>query len=162
MDEKNVLSLFHPTSENLPMTNDLAANTDVVRRLFLECFSGGNLDVLDEIIAPDFVFEYPNLPSGKEGLKAIVQKNNESFADWQFTLHDEISQGDRVVVRWSASGTHVGSFLGETPTGKTVELKGISIYEVRDGLLQKDWVEPDNLDFLGQLGLLPPMTFAED
>jgi len=140
----------------------LEQNKEVVRRLFLECFSGGHLEVIDEIVAPDFEFEYPNLPAGVEGLKAIVRKNNESFEGWHFELHDVIAADDKVVVRWTGFGTHVKSFLGESPTGKRVELRGISIYVVRDGIIRKDWVEPDHLAFLSQLGLLPPMDFAGD
>ena len=137
-------------------------NKEVVRRLFMDCFSGGNLEVLDEIISPEFEFEYPNLPPGIEGLKAIVKKNNECFNGWQFTMHDVLAVDDKVVVRWSASGIHVKSFLGESPTKKKVQLKGIAIYLLKNGMILKDWVEPDNLGFLTQLGVLAPIDFAAD
>ena len=137
-------------------------NKEVVRRLFMDCFSGGNLEVLDEIISPEFEFEYPNLPPGIEGLKAIVKKNNECFKGWQFTMHDVLAVDDKVVVRWSASGIHVKSFLGESPTKKKVQLKGIAIYLLKNGMILKDWVEPDNLGFLTRLGVLAPIDFAAD
>lgn len=135
-------------------------NKEVVRKLFMDCFSGGNLEVLDEIISPEFELEYPNLPPGIEGLKAIVKKNNECFEGWQFTMHDVLAVDDKVVVRWSASGIHVKSFLGESPTKKKVQLKGIAIYLLKNGMILKDWVEPDNLGFLTQLGVLAPIDFA--
>lgn len=140
----------------------LEKNKQVVSRLFRDCFSGGHLEVIDEIISPDFEFEYPNLPAGVEGLKAIVKKNNECFEGWHFEMHDVLAVDDKVVVRWSASGIHVRPFLGESPTGKEVELKGISIYMLRDSIICRDWVEPDNLGFITQLGALPPMEFAAD
>ena len=140
----------------------LEENKQVVRRLFLDCFSGGHLEVIDEIISPNFEFEYPNLPEGIEGLKAIIKKNNECFEGWHFTMHDVLAVDDKVVVRWTASGTHVKSFLGEAPTEKEVEFKGISIYMLENGLIRKDWVEPDHLGFLTQLGVLSPMDFATD
>ncbi len=140
----------------------LEENKQVVRRLFLDCFSGGHLEVLDEIISPDFEFEYPNLPEGIEGLKAIIKKNNDCFEGWHFTMHDVLAVDDKVVVRWTASGTHVKSFLGEPPTEKEVELKGISIYMLKNGVIRKDWVEPDHLGFLTQLGVLSPMDFGTD
>ena len=77
-------------------------------------------------------------------------------------MHDVLAVDDKVVVRWTASGTHVKSFLGEAPTEKEVELKGISIYMLENGLIRKDWVEPDHLGFLTQLGVLSPMDFATD
>lgn len=135
-------------------------NELVVKRLFMECFSGGQLDVLDDIIADDFLFEYPNLPAGIEGLRTIVQKNNESFEGWQFTIHDMFSADNRVCARWSSSGKHVSSFLGEPVTGKIIHLKGISIYWLRDGKIYRDFVEPDNLAFMTELGLFAPVDFS--
>ena len=55
------------------------------------------------------------VPEGLEGIKAIVQKNNDSFTGWQFTMHDALCDGGKVTVRWSASGKHVNSFMGEQP-----------------------------------------------
>jgi predicted ester cyclase len=137
-------------------------NKQVVQRLLMDCFSGGHIEVLDEIISPDFEFEYPNLPPSIEGLKALVKKNNESFKGWQFSIHDMLADGDKVALRWSASGVHVKSFLGEPPSGKEVRLKGLSIYQLRDGLIWKDWVEPDNLGFMTQLGLVAPVDFLAE
>lgn len=135
-------------------------NQQVVRKLLMECFSGGHLDVLDEVISEDFEFEYPNPPSGMEGLRAIVRKNNTCFEGWQFEVHDIFASSEKVSLRWSASGTHVKSFLGEPVTGKMIYLRGISIYWLRDGKIFKDWVEPDNLGFMTELGLVAPVDFT--
>jgi predicted ester cyclase len=154
--------------ESTTQQNDVAKpavaeqNKEVVRRLLMDCFSGGNLEVLDEIISPEFEFEYPNLSPGIEGLKALVKKNNECFEGWQFTMHDVLAVDDKVVVRWSASGIHEKSFLGESTTKKKVQLKGIAIYLLKNGMILKDWVEPDNLGFLTQLGVLAPIDFTAD
>ena len=143
-------------------TNQEASNVAVVRRLLLECFSGGRIEVLDDVIAPGFEFEHPNTPPGIEGLKAIVKKNNETFENWQFTIHDHLADGDKVAIRWSATGRHANSFMNEEPTGADVELKGLSIYQLEDRRITKDWVEPDNLGFLSQLGVIPPVDFVEE
>ena len=137
-------------------------NKKVVKRLLMDCFSGGRLEILAEVVSPDFEFEYPNLPGGMEGLRAIIKKHNDCFKGWHFTIHDMLAADDKVVLRWSASGTHVKSFLGESPTGKDVQLKGISIYQLKDGMIFKDWVEPDNLGFMTQLGLLAPVDFVAE
>ena len=136
-------------------------NKQLVSRLILECFSGGHLHVIDEIVSPEFEFHYPNMPEGIKGLKAIVKKNNDAFKDWSFKLHQMIAEGDRVVSQWSATGIHIKSFLGEPPSGEKVKLKGISIYQIKDGKIYKDWVEPDNLDFLTQLGILEFVDFSK-
>jgi predicted ester cyclase len=143
------------------MATQLEENKALVRRLFLECFSGGHLHVIDEIVSPAFEFFYPNTPPGIEGLKVIVRKNNDTFTGWSFEVHQLLAEDDRVVAQWSATGIHANSFLGERPTEKKVKLKGISIYQIKDGKIYKDWVEPDNLGFLTQLGVLESVDFAE-
>ena len=143
------------------MAKQLRQNKELVSRLILECFSGGHLHVIDEIVSPEFEFHYPNMPSGIEGLKAIVRKNNDTFKDWSFKIHQLLAEGDRVVAQWSATGIHAKSFLGEPPTQKKVKLKGISIYQIKDCKIYKDWVEPDNLDFLTQLGILDFVDFTK-
>jgi predicted ester cyclase len=142
--------------------DQLERNKEVVRRLFMECFSGAHFELLDDLLSPDFEFEYPNVPPGIEGLKAIVKKNNETFENWQPKVHELLAEDDKVVARWSCTGIHTKSFLGEAPTGKEVKLKGIAIYTLKDGKVCNDWVESDNLGFLTQLGALPTTDFTPD
>jgi len=140
----------------------LEANKALVRRLFDEGFSGGDLAVVEEIFSPDIKLVDPNLPSGIEGIKAIVRKNNEAFDGWSFVLNDVLAATDKVVVRWTGAGIHSNSFMNETPTGKRVELNGLSIYQIKNGRIVTDWVIPDNLQFLIQLGILPPLGMTDD
>lgn len=135
-------------------------NKRIIERLYYQGFSGGNLEVVEEIFSPDIQLFDPNLPPGIEGVKAIVRKNNSCFADWQFTLHELLAVDDRVVARWTAQGRHVGSFMGEEPTGKEVQLQGIAIYQMLDGKIVADWVMPDNFGLLKQLGVIPDQLMA--
>ena len=135
-------------------------NKALVEKLFYQGFSGGNMDVLDEVFAQDIHFEYPGVPAGLDGIKAIVQKNNASFAGWRFTMHDTLCDGDKVTVRWSASGRHVKSFMGEEPTNKEVELSGISIYRIENNRIAADWVAPDNLGLLTQIGAMDSVNLT--
>ena len=139
----------------------LSQNKQLVSRLILECFSGGHLHVIDEIVSPEFEFHYPNMPPGIEGLKAIVKKNNDTFDRWSFKIDQMLAEGDKVACQWTATGLHAKSFLGEPPTGNIVKLKGISIYQIKQRKIYKDWVEPDNLGFLTQLGLLEFIDFTK-
>ena len=142
-------------------TAQLEANKALVVRLFRDGFSGGNLSVVEEIFSPDIKLVDPNLPPGIEGVKAIVKKNNDTFDGWSFTLHDVLAIDDKVVVRWTGSGVHARSFMGEAPTGKKVELNGLAIYQIAGGRIVTDWVVPDNLQFLMQLGALPAFGMTQ-
>jgi len=152
-------SMSERTSAEAPA---LEANKQIVRKLFLEGFSGGDLSVIDEVMSPDIDLHDPNLPPGIEGVKAIVRKNNAAFDGWSFTIHDMLAVDDKVAVRWTGTGIHANSFMGEEPTGKEVHLNGLSIYQIADGKIITDWVVPDNLQFLTQLGVLAPMGMADE
>lgn len=133
----------------------------LVEELFHQGFTGADMAVLDRVLSADFEFVDPQFPPGIAGLKALVRKNNESFEGWHFELHDQRCDGDRITVRWRGRGRHVRSYMGEQPTQKQVELTGISIYRVRDGRIDADWVSPDNLGFLRQLGVLAPLDMTK-
>ena len=144
-------------SNSTTSAEQLETNKALVRRLLLEGFSGGHIDVIEEVMSPDIELHDDNLPPGIEGVKAIVRKNNAAFDDWSFTIHDELAVDNKVVVRWTATGIHANAFMGEEPTGKEVRLNGIAIFEIAAGKIVSDWVVPDNLQFLIQLGVIPPL-----
>ena len=137
-----------------------SANRELVEKLFNQGFSGGNLSVLDEVMSEDIHFHDPMVPEGLEGIKALVKKNSDSFEGWHFKMHDLLCDGDKVTVRWSGYGKHVASFMGETVTHNDVELNGISIYRIKAGKIVADWVVPDNLGFLMQIGVLEPVDMT--
>ena len=138
-----------------------ADHVSLVEKLFYEGFSGGNMKVLDEVFSEDILFVDPMFPEGLEGIKALVKKNNDSFDDWHFTMHLVLCDDDKVTVRWSGKGRHVNSFMGESPTGNQVELNGISIYQIESNKIVADWVVPDNLGFLMQIGVLAPTDMTK-
>jgi predicted ester cyclase len=131
--------------------------TAVMDKLFFEAFPGGNMDVIDEIFHPDFELTHPSLPPGIEGVKTIVKMNNDAFDGWHFTVHDLICDGNKVVARYTGTGIHANPFMGETPTNKEVNLEGISIFIIEGSQIVKDWYMPNDLGFMTQLGIIPPM-----
>ena len=131
-----------------------AANKALLEKLFFEGFSGGNLTVVEEVFHKDINFVDPMFPNGLDGIKALVKKNNEAMSEWQFTIEDMVCDGDKVALRWSATGIHTGSFMGETPTGNRVNHKGTGIYEIIDNKVVSDWLISDNLGFVTQIGVL--------
>jgi len=135
----------------------MAAETnELVRRFYEDVLVGGDLVALDELATSDYE-EHDPLPGqgdGLQGLKDRVSTLREGL-DPRFTIEDVISEGDRLVVRWTNSGTHVGDFLGIPATNKSFSVAGIDIYRVSDGKLAEHWHVVDQLSMLQQLGLIP-------
>ena len=101
-------------------------------------FNEGNLDVADEILAPDFVLHAPFDPRelrGPEAVKQFVSAYRNAFPDGHTTIEDQIAEGDEAVNRWTATGTHQGEFQGIAPTGNRVEVTGIDIVRIAEGKL---------------------------
>jgi predicted ester cyclase len=133
-------------------------NEAVVRRAFDE-IAQGELAVADEIIAAEFVRHdlggnFPDV-TGPEGVKRLIVALRAAFPDIQTTLEDVISDGDRVVVRFTVRATHKGHFQGIAPTGRQVEWAGVNIYRVADGKIRETWQLADSLGLMRQLGAVP-------
>lgn len=126
---------------------------DTARRLYEDAINGGRLDLLDELIAPDF--EQPDGSYGPAAFRANVEALRAGFPDIRFTIEDVIAEADRVVVRWSWTATHAGTFRGIAPTHKRVTNTGIVIYAFRDGRITHNWLETDRLGALEQMGVRP-------
>ena len=122
-------------------------NRIVVRRYYDEVWNGLNLEVVDELVAADYQ------PGGRDGEKRLITGAHASFPDIRFTIDDLMAaEGDSVIIRWTAQGTHRGKFRGIAPTGAEVSWSGISIYRLAGGRLIAGWSRSDQLGLLQQLG----------
>ncbi len=131
-------------------------NKMLVRRTLEEVYSQGHLAVVDELVASDFVIHTPSEEiRGPEGTKQFVAALRTAFPDIHFTVEDQIAEGDMVVTRWTARGTHTGEFQGLPPTGKQVRLAGTDIDRIADGKAVECWANVDELGLMRQLGVLP-------
>ena len=134
-------------------------NKTVARRFLVEVFGGGNLDLADELIAPNHVSSgpgtLPGLPSGPEGQRQLIGFYRSAFPDVQFTVEDQIAEGERVVTRWTAQGTHTGEFAGLPPTGRAATVTGVGIDRIVDGKIVESWGIFDQFGMLQQLGAIP-------
>lgn len=140
----------------------LRANKGVGRRVLLEIWSEGRLDLVDELYGSDYVDHVSRGPEPEEvrgpaGLKAAVTTFRAAFPDLQYAIEDEMAERDLVMTRFSARGTHRGPFLGTEPTGKTVTYTGVDINRVVDGRIVESWVHYDALGLLQQLGIVPAL-----
>lgn len=131
-------------------------NKEVVRRIYEEVLSTRDLDLLDELVVPNYN-EHDPLPGQRTGLDGIKDRYTMLIngLDPHFTIEDMIAEGDKVAVRWTNSGTNVGEFLGMPATGRPYSIAGIDIYRLEDGKLAEHWHVVDQLAQMQQLGLLP-------
>ena len=133
-----------------------AANKALVRRFVEQVISQGNLAVVDELVAGDYVYHGPGMQvGGPDGLKQLFTMLRAAFPDWQETLEDLIADGDKVVFRVTGHGTHQGEFMGLPPTGKRVTVAGIDLVRIEAGKLSEHWANFDQLGLLQQLGAIP-------
>lgn len=129
------------------------------RRLFDEAFNQGKVAVLDEVCAPNYVLHDPTGPiPGAEGFKQFVGMYRAAFPDLHISLENEVAEGDMVVVRWVARGTHGGELMGIPATGKPITVTGITMARANSsGKFEEAWVNLDTLGMLQQLGVIPSM-----
>jgi steroid delta-isomerase-like uncharacterized protein len=141
----------------------LETNKAISRRIVDEIFNGGRLEAADEIVTPDFIGHDPASPEpiiGPEGLKRNAEGYRTAFPDVRLTIEEEIAEGDRVVTRWTARGTHQAELFGIPATGKQATVTGITIDRIVDGHIAETWTNWDTLGLLQQLGALPAMAQA--
>ncbi|HSN28690.1 MAG TPA: ester cyclase [Kofleriaceae bacterium] len=119
-------------------------NIDIVRTLHEQALSNRRIDLLPELLAPDY------LPA----FRAAIQPLLDAFPDLRYTLTDLVADGDRVAARWTLTGTHARAFRGNPPTHETITNTGIAIYTLRDGRITGAALETDRLGFLEQIA--PP------
>lgn len=133
------------------------SNKALVRR-FYEEIDKGNVDVLDELVAEDYLDHnpppFPGLPPGREGLKQAFK------IFWVATpgyhrIEDQIAEGDRVVTRLTSFGKHEGDLPGAPRTGNDLKMTSITIHRIAGGKLVEKWAEKDVLGFLQQIGVIP-------
>jgi steroid delta-isomerase-like uncharacterized protein len=133
-------------------------NKSLMRRYFEEAWNQGNIAVLDELVAPHFTNHspaIPGLPPGADGLKPIFTAFRTAFPDLHFTIDDMISDGEKVVTRWTLQGTHQREFMGIPPTGKQVVVGGIEMERIVGGKIVEHWLQADNMGLMRQLGVIP-------
>ena len=137
-------------------------NKAIARRIPLEAFNKGNLAVFDEVLAANYVdhFPPPGFPAGREGYKRFVPLLRTAFPDLQFTLEQELADGDKVVHYVTTHGTHKGEFMGISPTQKKVTWTQLHIVRLADGKVVEHWGVIDQLGLLQQLGAIPAMMRA--
>jgi steroid delta-isomerase-like uncharacterized protein len=135
-------------------------NKSIARRWIEEGWNRGNLAVVDQIYAPNYVQHEPApVPvTSSEALKHYVAGYRGAFPDLSFTIDDLIAEEDKVVWRFTSTGTNRGSFMGIPPTGKPGSVSGIVIYRFENSRIVEAWVNIDALGLMQQLGVIPALA----
>jgi steroid delta-isomerase-like uncharacterized protein len=133
-----------------------ASEEAVARRFYEEMCTGRKLDLAEELFTSDHVMHDPQVPSepGPRGMADVVSVYQQG-ADGRWTIEEIFSAGDRVVVRWTGSGSHVGELNGVPPTGRPIRVDAITIHRMADGKIAETWEVWDTLGLLQQIGVVP-------
>ncbi len=128
----------------------------VVRR-WTDLWNAGDAAAIAALVTPDYVRHDPNGPEvrGPEAEHQLVAMYRAAFPDLHFTIEHLVAEGDLVVARLIARGTHRGELLGIPPTGKQITMTGIAIHRIAGGKIVEHWHEIDMLGGLQQLGVIP-------
>jgi len=137
------------------------ANKAVVRRLFDECLNRHNPDLYPELYS-DVVYRAPAMGELRnEEHRHLLLALFAGFPDAQWTMEDQVGEGDRVVTRWTFTGTHRGTFMGVAASGRRVHCTGMCIDRIVGGKIVEEWEEWDTLGMMQQLTMHPVETSAE-
>jgi steroid delta-isomerase-like uncharacterized protein len=136
-------------------------NKEKMRRLLEEAFGEGKTELVDELLHSDFVCYDPNSESGEirgaDAIKGEIEYFHSAVPDLSWRVVDQIAEGEKVVTRWEASGTHQGEFFGVPGSGRRIEMSGIQIdrFDEESGKVVEEWPEYDLLGAIKQIGAIP-------
>ena len=151
-----VQTISQPTSD---VRSTGEQNKQVVRRFIEEVWNKGNLDKVGEFNSPNHTSHPPttgpDFGQGPQAVSQLISMYRTAFPDTKLAIEDQIAEGDRIVTRWTATGTHRGELFGMPATGKQAKVTGIFIDRVIDGKIAESWGEFDALGMMQQIGAIP-------
>ena len=134
------------------------ANKDLVREFIQDLFTRGDLDAVERCLDPDFVnhdLPFPGAPDGPDGMRQAADMFRRACPDWHSDVQLLVAEGDVVVERFVASGTHRGELMGVAPTEKTLSLAGMQIFRIDGDKIAERWGRLDEMGLARQLGVVP-------
>jgi steroid delta-isomerase-like uncharacterized protein len=138
----------------------LESNKRIVTRYYEELLNEGRLDVVDELFSEEFLRDDEQVPGRLKGRAAVqrtVRAFREGFSDFHEDVEDLFATDDRVAARFRFTGTHDGTFLNVRPTGRSVSMNGIEIFQLQDGRITNVWYGEPLHELLEQLGAIRPV-----
>ncbi len=133
-----------------------AQNKEIVGRLFQECYSNHDFNAVTRYLDTNYVLHDPTAPNigrGLEGWRKFQEIYVKAFPDMQCQIEFQAAEGDFVVTRWAAVGTHKGDLMGIRATNKPVKITGITISRLVNGKIVEEWQNWDTAGLYQQLGV---------
>jgi steroid delta-isomerase-like uncharacterized protein len=131
-----------------------ADGTAILRMAIERGWNQGDMAAMDEVFAADHVEHQVGIEPGREGVKGSIRYLRTAFPDLHLTIESTLADGDRVWTRISATGTHMGPFMGVPATGRSFRIDVIDIVRVVDGRIVEHWGVADRLSIAQQLGVV--------
>ena len=130
-------------------------NKDLARRFMEEAWGKGNQDVVDELLADNFILQNPpqDVIPTKDGYKEWIGMIGSVFSVVETTLDDIIAEGDKVVIRWTYTSTLKSEYMGIPPSDNQIIMTGMSIDRFENGKIVEEWIEMDQLGMMMQMGM---------
>ena len=124
----------------------LESNKQLVRQMNTEVWNKANLDIVAKLYTSGFVLHF--LPDGSElrgidSLRAHIREHRKAFPDWREEITRIIAERDLVVIQYISTGTNQGRWLGNSPTGRKIQINEISIFRIEDSRIAEQWLLPD-------------------
>jgi len=134
-------------------------NKELHNRL-TECWNQGNVALLEELLAPDFIHHDPDRPDirSREDYKRWFAEGHSLFPDFHLTVEIVVAEADKVAGHWNWHGTNMGDFDLPAPapaTGKQVSVSGMNIFRFAGGKIAEEWFQADTMGLMQQLGFVP-------
>jgi steroid delta-isomerase-like uncharacterized protein len=139
-------------------------NKTIVRRLIEEFWNQGNQSLADQLFTPNYTHHDSSTPDfgrGPESERKRATLYRTAFPDIHLTVEDIIAEGETVMTRWSCRGTHKGDLNGIAPTGKQVNISGVTVLRLTNGKMAEGYVNWDALGLMQQLGVVPELAKAK-
>jgi predicted ester cyclase len=136
----------------------MPAEPSLVRFIFDHAFNQGNLAIVDDLLSVNSVAHMPgwSMSANRLGLKQMIATLRSAFPDLHCTVQDEIEQAGKLAALWTMRGTHTGSFFGNLPTGRLVEVQGFIFAHTKNERIVEGWLMIDQIGVLQQIGVVPP------
>jgi serine phosphatase RsbU (regulator of sigma subunit)/predicted ester cyclase len=136
--------------EEAPVSRAQENNKTLVRKFFEEVWNKGNVTVVDELLAPDFVDRslLPGQESSREGYKRSITEFRAAFFFDDLTIENQIAEGDMVVTKFSTRCIHRGEFLGVPPSGEEATYSTIRIHRIVGGKITDEWSEGNLVEWI--------------
>jgi steroid delta-isomerase-like uncharacterized protein len=135
--------------------DEVAFNTALGRKVFVEIYGRGKVNLVDQIYADDFVDDSPGGGKGRELIKEAVAAFHQACSDLRMEIEDVFATQDKVVIRYIGRGTQTGALGNIPPTGKAIAVRGITVFLIENGKIKTEWTEYDRLGMLRQIGVVP-------